>query len=61
MLLHPAWLLIRCLFLSLACVSSQAATKSVLPQIFLNGAYKGTTADIDEWNEFGELKDNLAQ
>lgn len=28
--------------------NSQAATKTVLPQIFLNGAYKGTTADIDE-------------
>jgi len=33
---------------------SKAEVPTTLPQIFLNGEYKGLTADIDEWNEFGE-------
>lgn len=39
--------------------SKHATNKATLPQIFVNGEYKGTTADLDEWNEFGELKANL--
>jgi len=38
---------------------SKCENKQTLPQVFKDGEYKGTAADIDEWNEFGELKMNL--
>jgi glutaredoxin len=39
---------------------SKAPNKTAIPQVFLNGTFKGVASEIEEWNEFGELKDNLS-
>lgn len=38
---------------------SKSATPRVTPQLFLNGEYVADFKQVDEWNEYEELKQNL--
>lgn len=38
---------------------SKHANKIILPQVFVDGEYVGSCVEIDEANEYGELKDLL--